>query len=182
MMTDEQLTILLQSGGELRVPYFDDAPVRVEPSDVPLSRALPALQNFLRLTAAQRRADGRHLLAYCLLMMDAVDEEVIVEDLGGTMPALENIWEHASPTLILIGELDAGAYAAGPTTFVQIEGEVAWEPEHGLVMSWADGRRLVRVGPFDGHPTNGHASGKREDDRFVFCCYLPELCTLPDPA
>lgn len=180
-MTDEELVAILANGGQVCVPYFDDASIRVEPSEVAPAHALAAFKAFLGLTADQRRSDARHLVAYCRLMIDAVGEEEVLAEMGGVMPSVEEIWEHASPTLIFIGELEAGKYAAQQTTFVQIEGRVAWEPEHGLQMSWAEGRRLVKVGPFDGHPTNGHAYANPAHDRHVFHCYEPELCTLPDP-
>jgi len=181
-MTDDELWRVLENGGDVCVPYFDGAHVRVEPFDVSPALALPVLKNFLRLTPEQRRSDGRHLLAYCELMIDVVGEEQTLCEMGGVMPTLEDVWQYASPTLIFFSDLDVGKFASTPTVFLQIEGSVAWEPEHGLQMSWAAGSRLVKVGPFDGHPTNGHASGNPEADRHVFRCYMPELCTLPDPT
>lgn len=180
--TDESLASLLEVGGELAVPYFDGATLRVEPCDVPIAEALPALRRFLALTADQRRRDARHLVAYCKLMIDAVGEDVVLEDLGGVLPTIETIWDHARPTLMFLGALDAGEGVSRRTIYVQLGCEVDWEPEHGMQMSWADGARLVKVGAYDGHPTNGHATGRPEADAYVFSCYLPELCTSPDPA
>lgn len=181
-MTDKELINILENGGAISVPYFDGAMIKVN-ADRHLTTAeqLPALKNFLGLSAENRQSDARHHVAYCKMMMDAVGEEEILEDMNGEQPTVENIWSHVKIRHIFFGWLDAGKYAAKRTIYLQVEGEVTWEPEHGLQMSWAEGRRLVKSGPFDGHPTNGHASAKPEDDQYVFGCYQPEHCTLPDP-
>ena len=182
-MTDNELLNIIENGGQVSVPYFDGAMVTIlEEGHLPAADVLPALKNFLLLSAENRRSDARHLVAYCKMMMDAVGDEIILEDLNGEHPTLENIWHFTKIRHIFFGALDAGKYAANRTIFLQIEGEVAWEPEHGLQMSWAEGKRLAKAGDFDGHPTNGHASANPEKDQYVFSCYIPELCTLPDPA
>lgn len=43
--------------------------------------------------------------------------------------------------------------------YVTLETECGWEPEHGLVMNFKEGRRITRLGPFDGHLTNSDAHG-----------------------
>lgn len=181
-MTDKELLNVLENGGQVAVPYFDGDLIEVHVSSkLDSAELLPVLKNFLMLSADNRRSDARHLVAYCKLMMDAVGDDIIIEDLNGEQPTEENIWNHTRIRHIFFGRLEAGKYAARRTIYLQIEGEVAWEPEHGLQMSWADGKRLVKAGAFDGHPTNGHASAKPERDKYVFSCYTPELCTLPDP-
>lgn len=180
-MTDKELQHLIETGGMIAIPYFDGAMIKIEQGDMPVEEALPALKSFLSLTAEQRRSDGRHLVAYCKMMVDAVGEEVL-EDMGGRVPDAVEIWTYVDIRLLFFGKLDAGQYVTKPTVYVQIEGNVAWEPEHGLQMSWADGNRLVKVGEFDGHPTNGHAMADPARDQYVFSCYKPELCTLPDPS
>lgn len=53
------------------------------------------------------------------------------------------------------------ATAHGPLaparSYLSIEGEVSWEPEHGIQVVLAEGSRLCKVGPSDGHMTNAHA-------------------------
>ena len=63
------------------------------------------------------------------------------------------------------------------TAAYQIEGAVAWEPEHGLQMSWENGETLVKSGAYDGHPTNGHAFADPAYDSYVFYCSSPNLRT-----
>jgi hypothetical protein len=180
-MTDKELLTVLEHGGYVAVPYFDGERLRISELDLTPEEALPALKRFLTLSAEQRRADGRHLVAYCALMVEAVGEEILA-DVGGVAPDPASIWDYVSVSHIFFGKLEAGKYAPKPTIYLQIEGNVSWEPEHGLQMSWADGERLVKVGAFDGHPTNGHAMANPAHDQYVFSCYREELCTLPDPG
>ncbi len=41
--------------------------------------------------------------------------------------------------------------------YLSFEGNVAWEPEHGLQLVFADGGKIEKVGPYDGHVTNAYA-------------------------
>lgn len=178
--THDELLELLEDGSEVPVPYFGDQTLTMQNfGDIDTAELVPALQNFLALRPEQRIRDGRHLVAYCRMMVDAVGEEVL-EDLDNRLPDVDRIWDYATPHSISFKALDAGPYAARRTVFVAVEGEVAWEREHGLQMCWADGDKLVRVSEYDGHPTNGHASAKPEQDAYVFACYEPDLCTTPD--
>ncbi len=43
--------------------------------------------------------------------------------------------------------------------YISFEGEVSWESEHGLQLVVEDGRRVCKLGPYDGHMTNAHAFG-----------------------
>ncbi len=178
-MTDQELLIILDTGGEIAVPYFNGDTIQMDACDLEPTEALPALKNFLALSNEQRQSDARHLVAYCKLMIEAVGEEVL-EDMEVSEVTAEKIWNHTQVSHIFFGKLDAGKYAAETTVYLQIEGNVDWEPEHGLQMSWANGNKLVKAGPFDGHPTNGHAYAKPEYDRYVFYGDTKESSTLPD--
>jgi hypothetical protein len=41
--------------------------------------------------------------------------------------------------------------------YVSLECNCDWEPEHGLQLVFEEGRRVNKVGPFDGHVTNADA-------------------------
>lgn len=179
-MNDQDLLMILENGGQVPVPYFDGDMTQIIDCDIARDEALEALKNFLALTNEQRLSDGRHLVAYCKMMIDAVGEEIL-EDMDGVEPTVAQIWDYVRIKYIFFGKLEVGKYASKPTVYVEIEGEVAWEPEHGLQMSWADGSQLVKVGAFDGHPTNGHAMADPTRDQHVFSCYDLALCTFPDP-
>lgn len=184
-MTDAELLTLIEIGGQVEVPYFDGLPVTLMNDGISNEaegcvariEALSALKSYLTLTPLHRQADGRHLVAYCRMMIEAVGEEVL-GDIGGVEPTLETVWTHVTPTLIFFGFINPGKYVEQRTIYLQLEGNVAWEPEHGLQMSWENGDTLVKAGAFDGHPTNGHASANPEKDKYVFDSYKPELRTV----
>lgn len=180
-MTNEELLQVLQNGNPISVSYFDGAMLEIYRCDgLTPEEIIPPLKNFLALTAEQRRTDSRHLFSYYKLMVEVVGEEVILEDMGGVEPIMEQIWDHVKPKLIFFDTLEAGKYVSKPTIYVHLEGEVVWEPEHGLMMSWAEGNRLVKVSSYDGHPTNGYGMDDPTKDQYVFYCDIPELCTFPD--
>jgi hypothetical protein len=70
----------------------------------------------------------------------------------------DDIWLHVQfrhpPALELGGlRLEPGQL------YLSYEGEVSWEPEHGLQLVFEDGQRVCKVGPYDGHNTVAHAYG-----------------------
>lgn len=179
-MSDQELVAILQDRQKVTVPYFGDQPLELQIfEDIDQSELLPTLRSFLALGANDQHRDARHLLAYCKLTVEAVGPEVL-EEMGNEMPTLETIGEFVKPKFLSFTAVDAGKYVSQRTVFATIEGNVEWEPEHGLQMSWADGNTLVKVGEFTGHPTNGMTTADLEQDRFVFACHDPELCTPRD--
>jgi hypothetical protein len=73
-------------------------------------------------------------------------------------PNSADIWEqvqfqHPPEWLLCDGPLMPGR------SYLSFEGEVSWEPEHGLQLVYEDGRRVCKVSPYDGHVTIAHANG-----------------------
>jgi hypothetical protein len=69
-----------------------------------------------------------------------------------------DIWTQVSITTPPTVEL--GRPPLSPArAYISFEGEVSWEPEHGLQLVVKDGLRVCKVGPYDGHVTNAHAFG-----------------------
>jgi hypothetical protein len=69
-----------------------------------------------------------------------------------------DIWEHVSfrfpPSLSL------GGHPLQPAEcYLSFEGEVSWEPEHGLQLVFENGERVCKVSQYDGHNTVAHAVG-----------------------
>lgn len=180
-MTDAEVLALFDEEQPIAMPYFGNQPVELrlyeELADAELANAV---RNVLALTASDRDRDGRHLLAYCELMVEAAGAEVL-DDMGGEMPTLDTIWDFVTPRFLSFSAADPGPYVDRRTVFAVMEGAVAWEPEHGLQMCWADGTRLVKVGEFDGHQTNGMAAANPEHDKYVFAGYAP-FTTERDPV
>jgi hypothetical protein len=74
------------------------------------------------------------------------------------IPDSADIWEHARfrdpPEWILGG----GPLSPG-RSYLSFEGEVSWEPEHGLQLVFEDGQRVCKVSQYDGHVTAARAYG-----------------------
>jgi hypothetical protein len=83
------------------------------------------------------------------------------EDYGiPEIPGSADIWEH-----VRFGAPPQWLPGAGPLQpgrcYLSFGGEVSWEEEHGLQLVFEDGRRVCKVGPYDGHLTVAHAYGDR---------------------
>ena len=52
--------------------------------------------------------------------------------------------------------------------YVSIECECAWEPEHGLQLVLQEGRRVTKIGPYDGHLTNSDAFARPDLEGVIY--------------
>ena len=79
-----------------------------------------------------------------------------------------DIWEH-----VRFRRPPSWTRGGGPLMpgrcYLSFEGEVSWEPEHGLQLVYEDGVRLCKVGQCDGHVTVAHAHGDASLLGVVFC-------------
>ncbi len=81
------------------------------------------------------------------------------EDYGiPEIPASADIWSEAEFQLPPTLGFGRGALEPG-RSYLSFEGEVSWEPEHGLQLVFEHGLSVCKVGPYDGHYTNAHAYG-----------------------
>lgn len=69
------------------------------------------------------------------------------------IPGSADIWEHVSFPHEVPAWHPGNSDAERGRSYLFFEGEVSWEPEHGLQLVFEDGRRVSKVGPFDGHLT-----------------------------
>jgi uncharacterized protein DUF6985 len=69
-----------------------------------------------------------------------------------------DIWEHVRFLRPPAWTLGGGPLMPG-RSYLSFEGEVTWEPEHGLQLVFEDGVRLCKVSQYDGHVTVAHAYG-----------------------
>lgn len=93
------------------------------------------------------REAGPAVFEYYLDMVRIVREqewELPLPEIGGP----DEVWEY-----VQFGDEFQVEQQAGQV-YVSIECECAWEPEHGLQLVFHDGRRITKVGPYDGHLTN----------------------------
>ncbi len=74
------------------------------------------------------------------------------------IPVDADIWKHVA--FVHGPEFGIGGTRLEPgRSYISFEGEVTWEPEHGLQLVFEHGLRVCKVGPYDGHFTNAHAYG-----------------------
>ena len=136
-----------------------------------------AFDRFMALTPDALIPASRHVFAYYQDMM---------QHLGGQgwpgipLPKLDDpsqVWDHVTPTgLIIQSDWDA----SGPW-YIGIEANIPWEVEHGLVMFWEDGHKLVKVGRVDGHVTNANSYADPALEGVVYAALAPQFRTLADP-
>jgi hypothetical protein len=74
------------------------------------------------------------------------------------IPDSADIWEHVQFRHPPQWRLGGGPLAPG-RSYLSFEGEVSWEPEHGLQLVFEDGQHVCKVSPYDGHVTVAHAYG-----------------------
>lgn len=68
------------------------------------------------------------------------------------IPESADIWEHVSfPHEEASWQLGDEPFRG--RSYLSFEGEVSWEPEHGLQLVFEDGQRVCKAGPYDGHLT-----------------------------
>jgi hypothetical protein len=179
-LTNTQLVAALKESRSIPLPYFGGKEVELFFDDEEeLLQFADAIRALLALGPPDRAADTRHAWAYFKDCTDDVGFEWVDVGMEALPPSSEDIWNFVTPnTLSAIESWDVGN---GDVTrqFITLEANCGWEAEHGLSMSWRDGKELVRLSGFDGHATNGHAYDDLSKDAFVYCSSRPEMCTRP---
>jgi hypothetical protein len=112
-----------------------------------------AITNFLSLDAtALKEAEGYVFQYYkdCEQAWKSFDDEF------KPVKSPSDIWKHVG----LGGEPRVFRSRTGDKEiYISISCGCDWEPEHGMEIVFKDGRKLVKVGPCDGNPTNTNAAG-----------------------
>ncbi|UQU67322.1 hypothetical protein COUCH_14080 [Couchioplanes caeruleus] len=110
-----------------------------------------AIRTFLANGPDVLRAAAPHIFAYYRDVMTHFspgDEDYV--EIAGPADVLGHVRPGAEPVV------SRDRYGDG-RVHVSVECECAWEPEHGLQIVFRDGRTVSKVGPYDGHLTNGSA-------------------------
>ncbi len=88
-----------------------------------------------------------------------------VEEGGSPIGNVGDLWEHVrlghEPVVRRRAYEDRAVH-------VSLEGECAWEPDHGLQLVFERGRRITKLGGYDGHLTNADAYGDRRLEDVIF--------------
>ncbi|MFD4638694.1 DUF6985 domain-containing protein [Lentzea sp. NPDC058436] len=62
------------------------------------------------------------------------------------------VWDHVT---FARHQVTVSRDGDGEPVYVSVEAECEWEEEHGLQVVFREGARVTKVGPYDGHLTNG---------------------------
>ncbi len=160
-MNDSELSDAIEHGKKIPVAYFDGLPVKFKNEDVTPAEALVALKNFMQLTAKNRLEDSRHVFAYYKFMVEMCGNDLLGKR-DGMLKEPDQVWEYVTPLQFYFAKSDNKVH-------VVLEANVVWY-DHGMVMSWENGERLVMVNEFDGATTN-------ENSDYVFFVFKEEFCT-----
>lgn len=79
---------------------------------------------------------------------------------------VEDVWRHVRPGMDVIVQRED--YGDDQQVYVSVECECTWEPEHGLQVVLRGGRKVTKVGPYDGHLTNTAAYDSAELEGIVY--------------
>jgi hypothetical protein len=107
-----------------------------------------AIKNFVALEPSVLTDVEAHVFRYYLDCKDYFEPgEPGYLEIG----VAADVWKH-----IGFGP-DATVGREGNAVYISLGCNCDWEPEHGLQIVFKEGRRVNKVGPFDGHFTNSHA-------------------------
>ena len=121
-----------------------------------------AIANFLAADEAVLKAASSAVFAYYkdMLAYTSPGDEAYVP-----IASPDDVWSH-----VQFGyEPIVSRYHHGDKrVYISLECNCDWEPEHGLQIVFRDGNRVCKVGPYDGHLTNGDTSGDGSADEVIY--------------
>jgi len=148
------------------IPMFNDLQVRFAIWDSPLSDrgaqlAAEAINNFRAAGAEVRHDTARYVHQYYLSVRNQYDDADCI-DYGIPLDlTVDTVWDHVTfrnPPSVNPEPIGYSNLLHRDIAYIDFECECSWEPEHGLQMVFIHGQRIGKVGPYDGHLTNAHAS------------------------
>ena len=158
MPTSSDLALALMRGEPVTcpVPFFSNHEATLELEDIEEfteANVAETIEAFLSLGEADRMAATRHVHAYFQDFWQEFGEEALSP--GEVPPKTpEDVWRLVVPGDLL---LTNDPHHEPGRFYMVMEAECDWEPEHGLMLVWRDGRTLTKVSPYDGHVTQENA-------------------------
>ena len=138
------------------IAFALDGPLEGRASEL----AAESMANFLAAGDALRSEVVPYLMLYYGSVRDSFSDEDCA-DYGIPLDVTEsNVWEHVSlhhPPIVGPSLDDRNGLLHSGVAYIDFEGSCTWEEEHGLQLVFLHGERLIKVSPYDGHPTNAHA-------------------------
>ncbi|MBB1342497.1 hypothetical protein H5154_08200 [Pseudoalteromonas sp. SR44-5] len=151
---------------ELSIPFLNNSKlqIRLDFNDQELDEFKSELEKTLNNTLALDKDDREylkeHLFAYYRDFVLDVGEECL-ED----MPAQEN--EDDIFEFVHISSLSISRSSITEEFFCQFTGGCDWEIEHGISISFKDGKNLAKVGGC-GHINNSDAYADKSMDKYIY--------------
>lgn len=130
--------------------------VTVEGDDIDPPEIDSVMTHILSLGEEERAVLQGHLFTNYMSTVDAVG----LEDAGCDIASEIDVWKHLDLSELLIMRRQYG----NKKIYAQFAGSCDWEEEHGLTVSYLEGRILARVSQHDGHLTYCDAYAVPESD------------------
>jgi hypothetical protein len=129
----------------IEVPYFDGRPLLFHESlgDIP-PEGQHALAAFLHLTNEQRLSESACVYEYYRDFRGVGSFAKWLDKKFGILSNDETIWSRVAMNYLDVRQGMTGLW------YVVASGDCDWDQEHGVMMAWPEGTKLVRVGPDDG--------------------------------
>jgi hypothetical protein len=122
---------------------YDDDPAKDEIHEV--------ISAFLTADETAWRAAAPSIFEYYEDVTAGLDAD---DDWYVEISGPDQVWEHVEVGIEVMVERDP---YGDHKVYVSVECECGWEPEHGLQVVFREGRKVTKVGPFNGHLTNANA-------------------------
>ena len=153
----------------ISIDAFEGVKIRVSASGQDDERLLlvpAALQNLANAGPALRQEAAPHMHQYYQSVRNDFGEEDCAEYGIPLQIDEKDIWDHVELKHCDV-EVHVGSDSPNlhpDAVYFTFEGRCTWEDEHDIQLTVLNGERVVRVGPFTGHPTNAFA---RNDPAFL---------------
>ncbi len=140
----------------IRVPAFGKRCSFLFEADEEDPKVLAAVNVLLAAKPALLASATTHLVHYCKDMLARAGDEA--PRLKLQKPA--DVWKYVQlGDELVVSEREDDDDEDG--IYFSLECNCDWEPEHGLQIVIRDGKRITKLGPFDGHVTNADAYDDR---------------------
>ncbi len=122
-----------------------------------------AIEAFLKLDTKYREKISEVVYGNYKQTMEIMSDDEMVK-----IDSAPEVWSHIHPKEIYIKYRDRVHANADPANnkqiYVQVCCDCDWEAEHGLVLLFKGGDKLVRVSEYDGHLTEAEAMGMPDSE------------------
>ena len=120
------------------IPFFDNQMIAIGVGAAnhkeTLEAADNALENFMNLTAKDRLPSSQKVLTYYQTCLEYGMSKELEIKTGS------DVWRYVDPVEIMVESI------SGEGTLILVNCECEWEQEHGLMLTFKNGKDLIKVG------------------------------------